>query len=172
MRYSMSLTMYECSIPIFLRYLDNLSSLLEKGASYASEKEIEHSILVNARLYPNMLPLSRQVQIACDATKGAAARLSGVESPKHEDDETTFEELQARIAKTKSFLESIVQANINGTEDKEIVLQAGPKEFKFTGRIFLTTFALPNLLFHVSTAYNILRHNGVDIGKMDYLGGA
>jgi hypothetical protein len=105
-------------------------------------------------------------------TKGAAARLSGVESPKHEDKETTFEELQDRIAKTKSFLESIDEADINGTEDKEILLQFGPKELKFTGRIFLTTFALPNLLFHVSTAYNILRHNGVDIGKMDYLGGA
>lgn len=168
----MSLTMHECSIPVFLRYLNNLSALLEKGTSYASEKEIEYSILANARLYPNMLSLSRQVQIACDVTKGAAARLSGVESPKHEDKETTFEELQDRIAKTKSFLESIDEADINGTEDKEILLQAGPKEFKFTGRIFLTTFALPNLLFHVSTAYNILRHNGVDIGKMDYLGGA
>ena len=168
----MSLTMYECSIPVFLRYLNNLSALLKKGTSYASEKEIEYSILVNARLYPNMLPLSRQVQIACDVTKGAAARLSGVEPPKHEDKETTFEELQDRIAKTKTFLESIDEANINGTEDKEILLQAGPKEIKFTGRIFLTTFALPNLLFHVSTAFNILRHNGVDIGKMDYLGGA
>jgi hypothetical protein len=168
----MSLTMHECSIPVFLRYLNNLSALLEKGTSYASEKEIEYSILVNARLYPNMLSLSRQVQIACDVTKGAAARLSGVESPKHEDKETTFEELQDRIAKTKSFLESIDEADINGTEDKEILLQFGPKELKFTGRIFLTTFALPNLLFHVSTAYNILRHNGVDIGKMDYLGGA
>ena len=168
----MSLTMYECSIPVFLRYLNNLSALLEKGTSYASEKEIEYSILVNARLYPNMLSLSRQVQIACDVTKGAAARLSGVEPPKHEDKETTFEELQDRIAKTKTFLESIDEADINGTEDKEILLQAGPKEFKFTGRIFLTTFALPNLLFHVSTAFNILRHNGVDIGKMDYLGGA
>tara|TARA_B110000438_G_scaffold22759_1_gene20675 strand:+ start:2504 stop:2998 length:495 start_codon:yes stop_codon:yes gene_type:complete len=164
--------MYECSIPVFLRYLNNLSALLKKGTSYASEKEIEYSILVNARLYPNMLPLSRQVQIACDVTKGAAARLSGVEPPKHEDKETTFEELQDRIAKTKTFLESIDEADINGTEDKEILLQAGPKEIKFTGRIFLTTFALPNLLFHVSTAFNILRHNGVDIGKMDYLGGA
>jgi len=163
--------MYECSIPVFLRYLNNLSALLEKGTSYAGEKEIEYSILVNARLYPNMLSLSRQVQIACDVTKGAAARLSGVESPKHEDKETTFEELQDRIAKTKSFLDSIDEADINGTEDKEILLQFGPKELKFTGRIFLTTFALPNLLFHVSTAYNILRHNGVDIGKMDYLGG-
>jgi len=168
----MSLTMYECSIPVFLRYLNNLSLLLQKGKSYADDKEIEHSILVNARLYPNMLPLARQVQIACDATKGAAARLSGVESPKHEDNETTFEELQDRIAKTKNFLESIEEASINGTEDKEIILQAGPKEFKFSGRIFLTTFALPNLFFHVGAAYNILRHNGVDIGKMDYLGGA
>jgi len=143
-----------------------------KGYKLCHDKEIEHSILVNARLYPNMLPLARQVQIACDATKGAAARLSVVESPKHEDNETTFEELQDRIAKTKNFLESIEEASINGTEDKEIILQAGPKEFKFSGRIFLTTFALPNLFFHVGAAYNILRHNGVDIGKMDYLGGA
>ena len=166
----MTLTMYECSILVFIRYLDNLSVLLEKGLSYANSQEIEQSILVNARLYPNMLPLSRQVQIACDAAKGAAARLSGVEIPKHEDKETTFEELLNRIAKTKSFLESIDQATINETENKEILLQAGPKEFKFIGRIFLTTFALPNLLFHVTTAYNILRHNGVDLGKMDYLG--
>lgn len=168
----MSLSMYECSIPVFLRYLNNLSAILEKGAKYASEREIDETILVNARLYPNMFPLSKQVQIACDVAKGAAARLSGVESPKHEDNETTFAELQARITKTKSFLESVDEANINGTEDKEITLQAGPNEFKFTGRIFLTTFSLPNVFFHVSTAYNILRHNGVEIGKMDYLGGA
>ena len=166
----MSLTMYECSIPVFLRYLDNLAALLEKGISYAKDKEIEEAVLVNSRLYPNMLPLSRQVQIACDAAKGAAARLSGIEIPKHEDLETTFEELLARIGKTKIFLKSIKQESINNTESKEILLKAGPKEFKFIGSQFLTAFALPNLFFHVSTAYNILRHSGVDIGKMDYLG--
>lgn len=167
----MSQTMYSCSIPVLVRSLNNLSAILQKAATYAAAKDIDETVLTNARLYPNMFPLTRQVQIACDVSKGAGARLSGVEVPKHEDTEQTIEELQQRIRKTVEFLESLPEDAINGTEDKEIVLQAGEMEFKFTGSSFLNMWALPNLYFHVTTAYNILRHNGLEIGKLDFLGG-
>lgn len=167
----MSLTMYSCSIPVFVRSLTNLSAILEKAAKYSAEKTIDESVLVTARLYPNMFALARQVQIACDVVKGAGARLSGVEAPKYEDNEATFDELQTRIQNTIAFLQSLPEAKINGTEEKQIVMQAGPNEFKFKGLDYLNFWALPNLYFHVTTTYNILRHNGLDIGKMDFLGG-
>lgn len=167
----MSLTMYSCSIPVFVRSLHNLSAILQKAVTYATTKDIEESVLINARLYPDMFALARQVQIACDVSKGAGARLSGIEAPKHEDNESTFEELEQRIRKTIEFLESIPEDKINGTEVKEIALQAGPMELKFNGSTFLSVWALPNLYFHVTTAYNILRHNGLEIGKLDFLGG-
>jgi len=163
--------MYECSIPVFIRYLDILSTILEKGARYGSAHEIEESVLLGSRLFPDMLPLSRQVQIVSDVLKGAAARLSDIEAPKFEDTEVSFAELQTRIENTKLFLQSVPEGKINDTEDKKIVLQAGAREFELTGRSFLTAWALPNLFFHVTTTYNILRHNGVELGKMDFLGG-
>ena len=166
----MSFSMYSSSIPVFVRYLDNLSAILAKGATHASEKDIDGAILVSGRLYPNMFPLSRQVQIACDVVKGAAARLSGVEAPKFEDNEASFEELQSRISNTIEYLNSVPEDKINGTEDKEIKMQAGPNELEFIGSDYLTLWALPNLYFHVTTTYNILRHNGVELGKMDFLG--
>lgn len=166
----MSLSMYESSIPVLVRSLNNLSALLTKGASYASEKDIDGSVLVNARLFPNMFPLARQVQIACDVSKGAAARLSGIEAPTYEDNEASFEELQTRITNTLKFLESVPADKVDGTEDKEITLQAGPEEFKFSGKSYLQTFVMPNVFFHVTTTFNILRHNGVEVGKMDFLG--
>ena len=166
----MSLSMYESSIPVLIRNLNNLSAYLAKGADYASEKEIDDAVLVNARLFPNMFDLAHQIQIACDVSKGAAARLSGIEAPKFEDNEASFEELQTRISNTIKFLESVPADQIDGTEEKEITLPAGDKEFKFSGRDFLQTFVLPNVYFHAVTAYNILRHNGVEIGKMDFLG--
>jgi hypothetical protein len=166
----MSLSMYESSIPVLIRNLNNLSAFMAKGANYASEKDIDGSVLVNARLFPNMRPLASQIQIACDVSKGAAARLSGIEAPSFEDNEASFEELQTRISNTVKFLESVPADRIDGTEEKEIILQAGPTEFKFTGKTYLQSFVIPNTYFHAVTAYNILRHNGVEIGKMDFLG--
>lgn len=163
--------MYSASIPAVLRFLDNLSTILQKGADFASEKEIDELVLTNARLAPDMFPLSRQVMIACDVAKGCGARLSGTEAPVHEDTETTFEELQGRIRKVKDFLKAIPADSIEGSEDKEIKFKAGPYELEFTGEQYLFTFALPNIYFHITTAYNILRHNGVNVGKMDFLGG-
>lgn len=166
----MSLSMHSCSIPYFVRALNNLSAILEKGAAHAKESDIDPSILVTDRLFPDMLPLSRQVQIACDVSKGAAARISGIEAPSHEDTESSFEELQERIKKTIEFLNSVPADKINGTEEKEIKMQAGPYELDFTGATYLSMWALPNIYFHVTTTYNILRHNGVVLGKIDYVG--
>ena len=166
----MSLSMYESSIPVFVRNLNNLSAILKKGADHAKEREIDESVFVAARLYPDMFPLSRQVQIACDVVKGAAARLSGIEAPKYEDNETSYEELYTRISNTVNFLDSLPEDKINGTEEKQIKMQAGPFELEFTGKDYVLTWAVPNLYFHVVTSYNILRHNGVDVGKMDFLG--
>ena len=166
----MSLSMHSASIPYFVRALNNLSAILEKGAAHAKEKDIDPSILVTDRLFPDMFPLSRQVQIACDVSKGAAARISGIEAPSHEDKESSFEELIARINKTIEFLNSLPTDKINGTEEKEIKFQAGPYELDFTGATYLLMWALPNIYFHVTTTYNILRHNGVALGKIDYVG--
>ncbi|MBL4892278.1 MAG: DUF1993 domain-containing protein [Rhizobiaceae bacterium] len=166
----MSLSMHSASIPYFIRALNNLSAILEKGAAHAQENEIDPSILVTDRLFPDMLPLSRQVQIACDVSKGAAARISGIEAPSHEDTESSFEELIARISKTIEFLNSVPSDKVDGTEEKEIKFKAGPYELEFTGASYLSTWALPNIYFHVTTTYNILRHNGVVLGKLDYIG--
>jgi hypothetical protein len=166
----MSLSMHSTSIPYFVRALKNLSAILEKGAAHAQENDIDPSILVTDRLFPDMFPLSRQVQIACDVSKGAAARISGIEAPSHEDNESSFEELIARINKTIEFLNSLPTDKINGTEEKEIKFQAGPYELDFTGATYLSMWALPNIYFHVTTTYNILRHNGVALGKIDYVG--
>ena len=166
----MSLSMHSASIPYFVRALNNLSAILEKGAAHAKEKDIDPSILVTDRLFPDMFPLSRQVQIACDVSKGAAARISGIEAPSHEDSESSFEELIERINKTIEFLNSLPTDKINGTEEKEIKFQAGPYELDFTGATYLSMWALPNIYFHVTTTYNILRHNGVALGKIDYVG--
>ena len=166
----MSLSMYSSSVPVFLHYLKNLSVILKKGADYAADKKIDEKVLTGSRLYPDMFPLSRQVQIACDVAKGCGARLAGIDPPKYEDNEVTFAELQARIEKTAAFLKSIPEASINGSEQKQIKLQAGPRELEFVGEYFLRNWALPNVYFHITTTYNILRHNGVAVGKMDFLG--
>lgn len=166
----MSLTMHSSSIPYFVRSLNNLSAILKKGADHATEKDFDPSILVTARLFPDMFPLSRQVQIACDVCKGAAARISGIEAPSFDDVESSFEQLQERIAKTIEFLESVPADAVDGTEEKQVMLQAGTYEIEFTGATYLSMWALPNLYFHVTTSYNILRHNGVSLGKLDYVG--
>ncbi|MFO1242780.1 MAG: DUF1993 domain-containing protein [Rickettsiales bacterium] len=166
----MSLSMYQASIPVFIRMLENLSAILTKGAAYAEARKIEPSVLLNDRLAPDMFPLTRQVQIATDIVKGGAARLSGTEIPSFPDTEKTFPELQARIAKIIDYLKSVDAKQIDGTEDKKISLKIGTYELNFTGQSYLLNFVIPNLFFHITTAYGILRHNGLDIGKQDFLG--
>ena len=166
----MTLSMYQASAPRFVNMLTNLSAILDKAEAHAEARKIDPMAFTSDRLYPDMLPLMSQVRIACDNAKGAVARLAGVEIPKHEDTEQTFAELRARIAKTVAFVQSIQPAQIDGSEDREIVLKIGGKEIKFTGMQYLLGFALPNFYFHVVTAYDILRHGGVELGKRDYIG--
>ena len=166
----MTLSMYQASAPRFANTLKNLSAILDKAQAHADAKKIEPRVLTAARLYPDMFPMSRQVQSACDTAKGAVARLAGVEIPVHEDTEQTFEELKARIAKTITFIQTIQPAQVDGSEDKEVVLKFRSGEVKFKGMQYLLGHALPNFYFHVTTAYDILRHNGVEVGKRDYIG--
>lgn len=166
----MSLDMYQASIPVFVRMLGNLSAILEKAEAHADAKKIDKAVFVNGRLAPDMYPLSRQVQIATDMVKGCAARLAGMEVPSYEDNETTFAELQARITKTVSFLKSVPEELINGSEGREVTLKIRGKEIGFAGQPYLLHFVLPNFYFHVTTAYDILRHYGVELGKMDFVG--
>lgn len=166
----MSVSMYQASVPVMTRFLENLSAILKKAEAHAEAKKIDPSVFVQARLYPDMFPLVKQVQIACDVSKGCAGRLAGVEIPSHADTETSFAELQARIEKTIAFIKSVPQGAIDGTEGKDIALKIGTYELQFTGLSYLLNFALPNLFFHVSTTYGILRHGGVELGKADFLG--
>ena len=162
--------MYQASAPRFANMLGNLSAILDKAQAHCEARKIDPLALTGFRLYPDMFPLSRQVQIACDTAKGAVARLAGVDIPKHDDTERSFEELKARIAKTVDFVQSVKRERIDGAEEKEIVLQMRSGERRYTGLQYLLGHALPNFYFHLATAYNILRHNGVDLGKRDYLG--
>lgn len=166
----MSLSMYQASIPVFLHVFENLSKILDKGLAFANEKKIDPNVLINDRLAPDMLPLARQIQIASDGAKGCGARLSGTDIPSYEDNETTFEQLQDRLAKTVSFLKTLKAEQIDGSENKDISLKIGGQERNFKGQDYLLNFVLPNLYFHTSIAYAILRHNGVDFGKKDFLG--
>jgi hypothetical protein len=162
--------MYQASTPRFVNILRNLSAILEKAEAHCTAKKFDPSALTTYRLFPDMFPFTRQVQIACDSAKGAVARLAGVEIPKHEDTEQTFADLKARIAKTIDFLESVPASKVDGSEEKEIVLQMRSGERRFKGMQYLLGHAYPNFYFHVTTAYNILRHNGVEIGKADFIG--
>ncbi|HEY6863188.1 MAG TPA: DUF1993 domain-containing protein [Burkholderiales bacterium] len=166
----MKISMYQASAPRFVNMLTNLSAILDKAQAHAEARKIDPATLANDRLFPDMFPMKRQVQIACDTAKGAVARLAGVDVPKHEDTEQTFPELKARIAKTIDFVKSIPPAQLEGTEDKNIHLKLGPREVDFTGMQYLLGHALPNFYFHVTTAYDILRHNGVELAKRDYIG--
>src|SRR5271168_3657445 len=166
----MSLSMYQSLIPVSLRQLSNLSALLQKAEAHAMAKKIEPEVFINARLAPDMFPLSRQIQIATDVVKGGAARLAGVEVPSYPDTEKTFPELYARIDKVIEFLKTFKSNQIDGSEDRKVTLKLGGQETSFFGQPYLLNFVLPNLYFHISIAYAILRHNGVDIGKKDYLG--
>ena len=166
----MPLTMYQASAPRFANTLRNLSAILDKAQAHAEAKKLDPAALTQARLFPDMFPLVRQVQIACDTAKGAVARLAGLEIPKHEDTEQTFAELKARIAKTLDFVESAKPSQLDGAEEKEITLKMRAGDVKYKGLQYLLGHAYPNFYFHVTTAYNILRHNGVELGKRDYIG--
>jgi hypothetical protein len=166
----MSVSLYDMSIPVMTHALKNLSALLDKAEAHADAKKIDPKVLPQARLIADMFALSRQVQIACDISKGGAARLAGVEPPKHEDTETTLAELKARIAKTLDFIGSVKPAQLDGAETKEIVLKTPNSSLTFSGLNYVRYFVLPNLYFHSTVTYSLLRANGVEIGKMDYLG--
>jgi uncharacterized protein len=165
-----SLTMYTSSIPVFVQSLRNLSTFLDQAVVFAEGKKIDETVLINARLAPDMFPLSRQIQIACDIVKAAGARLAGIDVPSFPDNETTTGELRERIAKTIRFLENLTPDQINGSEQRPIKLKAGPMDLEFTGIGYLSQWVFPNLYFHMTTTYNILRHNGVELGKRNFLG--
>jgi uncharacterized protein len=166
----MSIDMYQASIPVFVKMLGNLSAILDKATLHVEARNIDPSALINYRLAPDMYPLSKQVQIATDMAKGCAARLAGLEVPSYEDNEKTFADLQARIAKTVAFIQTVTPEQINGKENFAISLKIRGTEKNFIGLPYLLNFALPNLYFHITTTYAILRHNGVELGKLDYLG--
>jgi hypothetical protein len=165
----MAFSMYQASVPVFVTYLKGMTRVLDKAAPVVEARKIEPAVLAGLRLYPDMLPFGKQVQIASDNAKGAVARLAGIDIPKYEDTETTLAEFKARVAKTVAFVESVKPAQLDGSEDRTIVLPIRQGTLEFTGADYLTTFALPNFFFHVTTAYNILRHIGVEIGKRDYM---
>lgn len=166
----MTISMYKASIPVFIHVLGNLSAILDKGAAHAEARKIDPAVLINARLYPDMFAFVRQVQIASDAVKGCAARLAGQEPPSYPDTESTVAELRERLAKTIAFLKTFKPEQIDGTEEKTIQLKVGGQPLTLKGLVYLQYFVLPTLYFHVTTAYDILRHNGVEVGKRDYLG--
>jgi len=166
----MTISMHQASAPRFARMLRNLSAILAKAQAHAEAKKLDAAALTGDRLFPDMFPLTRQVQIACDQAKGAVARLAGMEPPKHEDTEQTFADLQARIARTLEFVESIKADRIDGAEGREVVLKQRAGELRLKGLDYLFSHAYPNFYFHVTTAYNILRHNGVELGKKDFVG--
>lgn len=168
----MTISMYQASAPRFAHTLNTLSAILDKAQAHCDARKIDPLALTGFRLYPDMLPFTRQITIACDTAKGAVARLGGVEIPKHEDTEKTFPELKARIAKTLHFIGGVKASQVDGSEDRPIVLKLRGSDVGFTGLSYLLGYALPNFFFHAVTAYGILRHNGVELGKRDFLGAA
>jgi len=166
----MALSLYDISVPVFLRGLAQLSHILDRGLEYAETSGIDPTVLVNARLAPDMLTLAGQVQAASDAAKLGTARLAGIKAPSFPDTETTYEELRARVAKTVDFLNSVERGQIEGAEERALTMTVRGSELHFTAQRYLLQFALPNFFFHVTTAYDVLRHTGVPLGKLDYLG--
>ena len=166
----MTISMYQASVPRFVNILGNLSNILDKAQAHVDAKKLDGASLTNFRLYPDMLPMLVQVQIACDTAKGVVARLAGIDIPVFEDTEKTLGELKARVAKTITFIQTVKAEQIDGSEERAIVTKRGDKETHYKGMQFLRGHAIPNFYFHISMAYAILRHNGVEIGKRDYLG--
>ena len=165
------MNMYDASVPVFVHFLGSLSVILKKAEAHCAAKKIDPSIILNARLFPDMFALTRQVQIASDAAKGAGARLAGIAVPSWPDEEKSFDELQARISKTVTFLSALKPEQFAGSENREIAIKAGGRELNFKGFAYLETWAKPNFYFHLTTAYAILRHNGIELGKPDFLAG-
>ena len=163
-------SMYSASIPVFKQILNSLLSILDKAEAHATEKKIEPAALLQFRLFPDMLPFTRQIQIACDFAKGAAAQAGGLDVPSYEDTEVSFADLKARIVKTLAYIDSVPQASIEGSEGRAITTGSGEKTKHFTGQTYLFHYALPHFFFHATTAYDILRHNGLDIGKKNFIG--
>jgi hypothetical protein len=168
----MTISMHAAFVPGTVHTLKALSAILGKAQAHCEARKIDPSVLLQSRLYPDMFPLTRQVQIACDMGKGGVARLAGIDIPKFEDTEASFADLQARIARTVDFMLSVKPEQIDGSEDHDIEIQTPFGPLKFKGQAYLTTFALPNVYFHTSMAYGLLRHNGVEIGKLNFLGAA
>jgi uncharacterized protein len=166
----MALSMFQLSIPVFSKTLTNLRTILEKGAAHAQAKKIDESALLQARLYPDMLPLTAQVQIAADMARGGADRLTGGEPQSWDDNEKSFADLIARVDRTLEYLKSFSASRFDGAESREVTRKLRGQPKVFTGANYLQQFVVPNLYFHVTTAYDILRHNGVEIGKLDFLG--
>jgi hypothetical protein len=166
----MTLSIYDVSVPVFVRSLKAMAGVIDKAAAHADARKIDPQALLQARLFPDMFPFSRQVQIASDFAKGACARLAGADAPSYPDDEAGFEDLKARVLKTAAFLEGLDAAAFEGAEDREVVLTRRGQEYRFSGQAYLLAQAVPNFYFHAATAFDILRHNGVEIGKADFLG--
>ena len=167
----MTFPIYASSVPVFKQLLGGLDAILAKAETHVAAKNIEPSALLHARLFPDMFPLLRQVQIACDFARSASARLAGVAVPKVEDNASTFEDLHAVIAKTVSFIDGLGEKAFEDASQRDIVLRPGtPKERHFNGQAYLLSYSLPQFFFHITTAYDILRHNGLEIGKRDYMG--
>jgi hypothetical protein len=165
----MAISMYRASVPVFLQFLPAMSACLDKGAAYAAAKKFDPAVLLQSRLFPDMLPLVRQVQIASDFAKNTVSRLAGVAPPKFDDVETTIDQLKVRITKTLDHVKEFKPSQIDGSEDRDITIPMGDQTRSFKGENYLTGFALPNFFFHTATTYAILRHNGVEIGKGDFM---
>jgi hypothetical protein len=166
----MSITMYQACVPVFQKSLTALKAILKKGEDHCAARKIDPAVMLNSRLFPDMFALTRQVQIAADVAKGACCRLAGKDVVSFEDKETTFADLYARIDRTLELVNAASAADIDGSEDRDIVITPGGREMKFKGQTYLVNWVMPNFFFHVTTTYAILRHNGVEIGKMDFLG--
>jgi hypothetical protein len=166
----MSISMHSASVPVFVRMLGNLLVWLDKAEAHASAKKYDTGVLLGARLAPDMLPLTKQIQIACDSAKFGVARLAGTEAPKFEDDETTLDELRQRVKKTIDYVQSVPASQLDGTEARDITVPRRDGPMTLKGEFYLKHFVLPNFFFHVTTSYALLRHNGVELGKSDYLG--
>jgi hypothetical protein len=168
----MPVTLYDASVPVYTQMLGALDRILEKAQAYAQARGFDDRVLVQSRLFPDMLPLASQVRIACDAARGGTARLAGVEVPKYDDTEQTIAELRDRIARTLAFIGGVPRESIEGQEERDIAIPLRDRRIEMKGQAFLLHWSLPNFFFHVTTAYDILRHNGLEIGKSDYLGRA
>jgi hypothetical protein len=166
----MSISMHSASVPVFVRLLGNLSKWLDKAEAHAQAKKFDPNVLLTARLAPDMLPFTKQIQIGCDAAKFGVARLAGIDAPKFEDNETSLADLKARVEKTMAFLQSVPAAQVDGSDDKDINVPRRDGSLVMKGEAYLKHFALPNFFFHMTTTYALLRHNGVDLGKSDFLG--